>query len=96
MKDVYAKRGGTYKYKIVPMTGTPGSLQPMPYGPVVSTRSSSARTTVRCRSISTWYPATQATAHVLTDGSPAGSIVDELKAHIIKAGDPLRLDLAAR
>ena len=25
-KDVYAKRGGTYKYKIVPMTGTPGKL----------------------------------------------------------------------
>src|ERR1700733_14054051 len=35
-KDVYAKRGGTYKYKIVPMTGTPGSLQPMPYGPCIS------------------------------------------------------------
>src|SRR5271169_3674705 len=35
-KDVYAKRGGTYKYKIVPMTGTPGNLQPMPYGPVIS------------------------------------------------------------
>jgi hypothetical protein len=35
-KDVYAKRGGTYKYKIVPMTGTLGSLQPMPYGPVIS------------------------------------------------------------
>ncbi|MBV9559385.1 MAG: hypothetical protein JOY90_02820 [Bradyrhizobium sp.] len=38
-KDVYAKRGGTYKYKIVPMTGAPGKLQPMPYGPVISMRS---------------------------------------------------------
>jgi len=39
--------------------------------------------------------ATQATAHVLTDGSPAGSMVDKLKAHIIQEGDPLRLDLAS-
>ena len=35
-KDVSARRGGTYKYKIVPMAGTPGALHPMPYGPVVS------------------------------------------------------------
>ena len=35
-KDVYAKRGGTYRYKIVPMGGTPGSLQPLPYGPATS------------------------------------------------------------
>jgi hypothetical protein len=35
-KDVYAKRGGTYRYKIVPMAGTPGNLQPMPFGPVIS------------------------------------------------------------
>ncbi len=35
-KDVYAKRGGTYRYKIVPMGGTPGSLQPLTYGPAVS------------------------------------------------------------
>jgi hypothetical protein len=32
-KDVYAKRGGTYRYKIVPMGGAPGALQPKPYGP---------------------------------------------------------------
>src|ERR1700738_4278082 len=36
-KDVYAQRGGTYKYKIVPVGGTPGEkLQPLPFGPLVS------------------------------------------------------------
>ena len=35
-KDVYAKRGGTYHYKIVPMTGEPGALHPMAYGPAIS------------------------------------------------------------
>ena len=96
-KDVYAKRGGTYKYKIVPMTGTPGNLQPMPYGPVVSNQ---VQLSPHYGALSAYFNrgilATQATAHVLTDGSPAGSMVDELKAHITKPGDPLRLDLAGQ
>jgi len=79
-KDVYAKRGGTYKYKIVPMTGTVGSLQPMPYGPLISNQ---VQLSPHCGSLSAYFNrgilATQATAHVLTDGSPAGSMVDELK-----------------
>jgi phosphatidylserine/phosphatidylglycerophosphate/cardiolipin synthase-like enzyme len=96
-KDVYAKRGGTYKYKIVPMTGTPGSLQPMPFGPVISNQ---VQLSPHYGSLSAYFNrgilATQATAHVLTDGSPAGSLVDELKAHIVQPGDPLRLDLAGQ
>jgi hypothetical protein len=35
-KDVYAKRGGTYRYRIVPMTGAPDALQPMHYGPAIT------------------------------------------------------------
>jgi hypothetical protein len=77
-KDVYAKRGGTYKYKIVPMTGTPGSLQPMPFGPVVSNQ---VQLSPHYGSLSAYFNrgilATQATAHVLTDGSPAGSLVGD-------------------
>jgi len=96
-KDVYAKRGGTYKYKIVPMTGTVGSLQPMPYGPSISNQ---VQLSPHYGSLSAYFNrgilATQATAHVLTDGSPAGSMVDELKTHIIQAGDQLRLDLAGQ
>ena len=96
-KDVYAKRGGTYRYKIVPMTGPVGSLQPMPYGPLISNQ---VQLSPHYGSLSAYFNrgilATQATAHVLTDGSPAGSMVDELKAHIIQPGDPLRLDLAGQ
>ena len=96
-KDVYAKRGGTYKYKIVPMTGTPGNLQPMPYGPVISNQ---VQLSPHYGALSAYFNrgilATQATAHVLTDGTPAGSMLSELKAHIVKEGDPLRLDLAGQ
>ena len=35
-KDVYAKRGGLYKYKIVPMSGEPGNLRPMSFGAAIS------------------------------------------------------------
>ena len=96
-KDVYAKRGGTYSYKIVPMTGTPGKLQPMPYGPLISNQ---VQLSPHYGTLSAYFNrgilATQATAHVLTDGSPAGSMVDTLKTHIDKIGDPLRMDLAGQ
>ena len=96
-KDVYAKRGGTYKYKIVPMTGSPGNLQPMHYGPLISNQ---VQLNPDYGSLSAYFNrgilATQATAHVLADGSPAGSMVDKLKARIIQPGDPLRVDLAGQ
>jgi phosphatidylserine/phosphatidylglycerophosphate/cardiolipin synthase-like enzyme len=96
-KDVYAKRGGTYSYKIVPMTGTPGNLHPMPYGPLISNQ---VQLSPRYGTLSAYFNrgilATQATAHVLTDGSPAGSLVDRLKTHIDTIGDPLRMDLAGQ
>jgi len=57
----------------------------MPYGRWFPTRSSSAALRFAVGLFQPCILATQATAHVLTDGSPAGSIVDELKAHIIKA-----------
>src|SRR5580692_6418904 len=94
-KDVYAKRGGTYKYKIVPMTGTPGNLQPMSYGAAVSNQ---VQLSPHYGALSAYFNrgilATQATAHVLNDGSEPGSMVDKLEAHIDKIGDPLRDDLA--
>ena len=96
-KDVYAKRGGTYRYKIVPMTGTPGNLQPMPFGPVISNQ---IQLSPNYGTLSAYFNrgilATQATAHVLTDGTPAGSMVSALEAHIDKPGDSLRLDLAGQ
>jgi len=94
-KDVYAKRGGTYKYKIVPMSGTPGALQPMPFGPLVSNQ---VQLSPHYGTLSGYFNrgilATQATAHKLTDGSPASGMLTTLKDKIVKIGDPLRVDLA--
>lgn len=96
-KNVYAKRGGTYKYKIVPMGGAPGGLQPMPYGPLISNQ---VQLSPHYGTLSAYFNrgilATQATAHALTDGNPAGSMVDTLLDKIVKIGDPLRLDLAGQ
>jgi len=82
-KDVYAKRGGTYKYKIVPMSGQPGALQPMPFGPLVSNQ---VQLSAHYGTLSAYFNrgilATQATAHKLTDSSPAGSMV-ETAAHAL-------------
>lgn len=91
-KDLYAKRGGTYRYKIVPMGGAPGALQPMPYGPVIS---NTIQLSPHYGALSAYFNrgilATQATAHALdADG---GSKVEALEAHIDKIGDPLRDDL---
>jgi hypothetical protein len=96
-KDVYATRGGTYRYKIVPMAGAPGNLQPMPYGPVISNQ---VQLSPHYGALSAYFNrgilATQATAHVLNDGSPAGSMASALEQHIVKPDDPLRLDLAGQ
>ncbi|HLH10682.1 MAG TPA: phospholipase D-like domain-containing protein [Methylovirgula sp.] len=96
-KDVYAKRGGTYKYKIVPMTGTPGNLKPLPYGPLISNE---VQLNPHYGALSAYFNrgilATQATAHVLSDGSPAKSMLSTLEEHIVKPGDPLRVDLAGQ
>lgn len=96
-KDVYARRGGLYRYKIVPMTGTPGHLQPMPYGPLIS---NTVQLSPHYGALSAYFNrgilATQATAHVLSDGSPAGSMTTALNDHIDTPGDPLRMDLAGQ
>ncbi len=94
-KDVYAKRGGTYRYKIVPMGGRPGALAPMPFGPLLSNQ---VQLTPHNGLLSAYFNrgilATQATARVLNDGSAPGSPLDRLKAKIVQPGDPLRRDLA--
>ena len=96
-KDVYAKRDGTYKYKIVPMGGGAGALQPMPFGPLISNQ---VQLSPHYGALSGYFNrgilATQATAHALSDGSPAGSKVAALMDKIVKIGDPLRLDLAGQ
>jgi phosphatidylserine/phosphatidylglycerophosphate/cardiolipin synthase-like enzyme len=94
-KDVYAKRGGLYKYKIVPMTGAPGALHPMTFGAAISNQ---VHLSPDYGALSAYFNrgilATQATAHVLQDGSEPGGMADKLEQHIDKIGDLLRDDLA--
>jgi hypothetical protein len=96
-KDVYAKRGGTYKYKIVPMTGVSDALQAMPYGPLISNQ---VQLNPHYGTLSAYFNrgilATQATAHALTDGQPAGSMVKTLMDKIVEIGNPLRNELAGQ
>src|SRR6185312_5102257 len=96
-KDVYAKRGGTYHYRIVPMTGTPGALQPMPVGPLVTNQ---IQLSPNHGTLSAYFNrgilATQATAHALHDGTDAGNPVDVLEKRITTLNDPLRMDLAGQ
>ncbi|HXZ18030.1 MAG TPA: phospholipase D-like domain-containing protein [Roseiarcus sp.] len=91
-KDVYARRGGTYRYRIVPMGGTPGALQPMTYGPAIS---NTIQLSPHCGTLSVYFNrgilATQATAHKLDEDG--GKTVATLEEHIDKIGDPLRDDL---
>ena len=91
-KDLYAKRGGTYRYKIVPMGGTPGNLQPMTYGPAIS---NTIQLSPHYGTLSAYFNrgilATQATAHKLDEDG--GKTPETLEEHIDKIGDPLRDDL---
>ena len=91
-KDLYARRGGTYRYRIVPMGGTPGNLQPMTYGPAVS---NAIQLSPHYGTLSVYFNrgilATQATAHKLDEDG--GKTPEALERHINKIGDPLRDDL---
>jgi phosphatidylserine/phosphatidylglycerophosphate/cardiolipin synthase-like enzyme len=96
-KDVYAKRGGTYSYKIVPMTGRPGALQPMTFGPAISNQ---VQLSPHYGTLSAYFNrgilATQATAKALNDDKTSGSMADKLDRHIAISRDPLRVDLAGQ
>ena len=96
-KDVYAKRGGLYKYKIVPMSGEPGNLRPMSFGAAISNQ---IQLSPHYGTLSAYFNrgilATQSTAHVLHDGSEPGGMAEALEQHIEKPGDALRADLAGQ
>lgn len=97
-KDVYAQRGGTYKYKIVPMAGTPGgTLQPMPFGPLVS---NVIQLSPNFGAMSAYFNrgilATQSTAHQLHSGKDIGGMKNVLLGRIENQNDQLRKDLAGQ
>jgi len=91
-KDLYAKRGGTYTYRIVPMGGTPGQMltplagvQPLLSTPVTLTEKRPPFSAYFNRGI----VATQALSRALND-KPS---VPALKPHIENPNDQIRKNL---
>jgi len=93
-KDVTALRGGVYRYRIVPMSGKPGALQPMSLGALTT---NSIELTPHLGALSAYFNrgilATQSTARKLDAEPGGGSRLDKLMAHIVVPDDPLRHDL---
>jgi phosphatidylserine/phosphatidylglycerophosphate/cardiolipin synthase-like enzyme len=91
-KDLYAKRGGTYQYLIVPMGGVPGQTL-TPLADVQPLRSNRVTLTPDRPPFGVYFNrgivATQALAHALGD-NPS---VDALTPHIQNPNDPIRINL---
>ena len=90
-KDLSAKRGQTYTYKIVPMGGTPGSLRPLSgVAPLVS---NAVTLTPKRPPFSAYFNrgivATQALSHELNN-KPS---IDALTPHIVDPNDQIRKNL---
>jgi phosphatidylserine/phosphatidylglycerophosphate/cardiolipin synthase-like enzyme len=95
-KDLTAKRGGLYQYRIVPMVGTPGNLKPAASptwetNPVHLTPDRGEVFTFFNRGIFS----TQSLAHQLPQG-PNGPEYKFLRDRIDQPGDPLRNSLAGQ
>jgi phosphatidylserine/phosphatidylglycerophosphate/cardiolipin synthase-like enzyme len=95
-KDLTAKRGGLYKYKVVPLQGTFPNLQPIPG--IVPLISNPVQLSPNRGVISSYFNrgilATQATAHALTDGKGGAPSQSVLLQRIVQPNDPLRKSLA--
>ena len=91
-KDLFARRGGTYQYRIVPMGGTPGAtLTPLQgVEPLVSNK---ITLTEKRPPFSAYFNrgivATQALSHALND-KPS---IQALTPHILDPSDPIRIRL---
>lgn len=94
-KDVYAKRGGSYRYRVVPMSGRPGALTPMSIG---SLTTNVVQLTPEFGVLSAYFNrgilATQAVARALHSNGDLDGMKTELIERIADVNDPLRLELA--
>ncbi|HEX3553107.1 MAG TPA: phospholipase D-like domain-containing protein [Thermoanaerobaculia bacterium] len=95
-KDLFAKRGGLYKYKVVPLQGTFPNLQPVPgIAPLIS---NPVQLSPNRGVISSYFNrgilATQATARALTGGKGGSPSQSVLLQRIVQPNDPLRKSLA--
>jgi phosphatidylserine/phosphatidylglycerophosphate/cardiolipin synthase-like enzyme len=91
-KDLFAKPGGTYRYRIVPMGGTPGGTL-TPLGGVEPLVSNEVTLTEKRPPFSAYFNrgivATQALSHALND-KPS---IAALTPHILDPADPIRMRL---
>src|SRR4051812_747603 len=91
-KDLFARRGGTYQYRIVPMGGTPGGTL-TPLQGVAALVSNKITLTEKRPPFSAYFNrgivATQALSHALND-KPS---IQALAPHILDPGDPIRIRL---
>ncbi len=94
-KDVYAKRGGSYRYRIVPMSGKPGALVAMSIGALTT---NIVQLTPAYGVLSAYFNrgilATQATAKALHSDGDLEAMKTELLRRIADPTDRLRIDLA--
>ncbi len=94
-KDVYAKRGGSYRYRIVPLGGAPGNLAPLPIGALTT---NTVQLTPDHGVLSAYFNrgilATQATAHALHSDGNLAAMKEEVLKRIADPSDPLRISLA--
>jgi phosphatidylserine/phosphatidylglycerophosphate/cardiolipin synthase-like enzyme len=95
-KDLTAKRGGLYQYRIIPMVGSPGNCKPAPApiwetNPVHLTPDRGDAFTFFNRGILS----TQSLARQLPKGSDA-TMFKVLRDRIDQPGDPLRLSLTGQ
>jgi phosphatidylserine/phosphatidylglycerophosphate/cardiolipin synthase-like enzyme len=90
-KDLFAKRGGTYWYEIVPMIGTPGNLKP---DRSLAMRTNTVTVDERRGACSVFFNrgiiSTQAIARELPKAKSGLPDVNALKAAIRKPGSDLR------
>lgn len=91
-KDLFAKRGGTYQYRIVPMGGTPGQTL-TPLSGVAPLLSNKVTLSPSRPPFSAYFnrgiTATQALSHALND-NPS---IQALTPHILDPADPIRIRL---
>jgi len=95
--DFTAPRGGTYKYEIVPMTGAPGGLHPVPAQRLTT---NAVRLTPKVGKVSAYFNrgilSTQALARAVPAGPSGVPNYQVLKDRIDQPGDPLRNSLAGQ
>ncbi len=95
-KDLTATRGETYRYRIVPMGGEPGNLQPL--GTELMTEP--VAVTEKRGDFSAYFNrgilSTQALAHALPKGPSGQPDFKRLKGRIDQPGDPLRNALSGQ